>query len=117
MSDSPSRRQGTKVVLDAAGVTLLGDGSQNFLADRCEIVRRRILRKQPGGHFVDPLIGTLRREDSGDQQLPGAGVVQGAGDVRVHLVEMQKDLLNPRLASGGGLGFCGRSLGSQDDLT
>ena len=63
-------------------------------------------------HHVDALVRALRRKDRGHQELPSRFVMQLAGDVGVHHVQKREDLVEPRLALGGGLGLSG-----QDDLT
>ncbi len=75
---------------------------QHFRGNGREIARGRIFCEQPGGDFVDALVGALRGKNRRHQQFPGVAMNQGAGGVRIHLVQTLKNGPDARLA----LGFC-----------
>ena len=72
----------------------------------------RILGKELLHHHVDPRVGALGRQPDADQQLPGVGVVQGAGGVGIFCLQ-PLDHLEGQLLFGRKL--CGRHLLSGHD--
>ena len=93
------------VVEEAGGPDVL---RQFVLAGGGEILNGRVFLEQAGRHHVHALVGALRGEDGGDQQLPGVRMMQRAGDVGVHLVQRREDFFDAGGALGGGLRFCDR---------
>jgi len=77
---------------------------QHLRRDGGEILRRGILGEQPGSNFVHPLIGALRRENSGHEQFPRVRVVQGTDGIGIHFRQHREDLGNSGLTFGCGLG-------------
>ena len=71
-----------------------------------------VLGKQILHHHVDPGVGALGRQADADQQLPGVGIVQGAGGVGVFCLQ-PLDHLEGQLLLGRKL--CGRHLLSGHD--
>ncbi len=89
------------VVVKAGGVDvfahLLGRGGG-------EVFDGGVFGEEGGGDFVDALVSTLSAEDGGDEKFPGVGVVEGAGDVGIHVVEDGQDLVQAGLLFGLGSG-------------
>ena len=65
-----------------------------------KIQDRRVLAEQAGCDLVDALVGALRRQNGGDQQLPRITVMQGARGRRVEFVEGSENPGDARLAPG-----------------
>ena len=63
-----------------------------------ERARRRIAREERRRDHVDPLVGTLRRQDGRDEQLPGVLVTQRTPGVGIRVGEGPVDLAGPRPA-------------------
>jgi hypothetical protein len=52
--------------------------------------------EQVSGDLVDPFIRALRRQDGGDQEFQGIGVMEGTLSVRISLMQPAKDLGDAR---------------------
>ncbi len=85
------------VVEEAGGADVPGELG---LVRRGEIADGGVFAEQRRRHHVDALVGALRRENGGDQQLPRAVVVERAGGVGISLVENGEDVRGAFLGCG-----------------
>ncbi len=85
------------IVVEAGGVNVL---AHFLLSGGGEVFDGGVFGEEGGGDFVDAFVGALGTEDGGDQEFPGVGVVEGAGDVGIHVVKYGQDLVETGLLIG-----------------
>src|SRR5690606_22847925 len=100
---------------EAAGLRPEEPGGADHLLDvggigGREVLRRGVLGEERRGHHVHPLVGALRRQDRGDEQLVGVGMAQ-----RAQLLGGARVLVRQPLGSdsGAALGATGSTGGHQ----
>lgn len=90
--DERTRGRDDALCLDAIKAQAFNDQLNVASRGVCERVRRRILFKQLGNHHVDASVGSLRRQNDGDQQLKEIFVMQCGRRAGIGAFEPPQDL-------------------------